>query len=241
MAEPPAKLVVRTYAPVRRLILGFAAALLGCFALYVAYELGRYDGGYDRLAAAQQRVELEVAIQNLEKQNRELRTQLAELDTVRVGQERERAEISRTIGELQAQVARQAQELAFYRGIVQQGAAALGVRIHELRISATEDPQRFELHLTLVRSVRPDDTVSGTIGLRVDGETDGRAHSLDLATLTGGEQSELPFTFRYFENFEQEIVIPGNFKAERVTIEIRSNRKGVAPFVQSFLWKVDAL
>jgi len=167
MAEPPAKLVVRTYAPVRRLILGFAAALLGCFALYVAYELGRYDGGYDRLAAAQQRVELEVAIQNLEKQNRELRTQLAELDTVRVGQERERAEISRTIGELQAQVARQAQELAFYRGIVQQGAAALGVRIHELRISATEDPQRFELHLTLVRSVRPDDTVSGTIGLRV--------------------------------------------------------------------------
>jgi len=26
-----------------------------------------------------------------------------------------------------------------------------------------------------------------------------------------------------------------------VTIEIRSNRKGVAPFVQSFLWKVDAL
>ena len=72
----------------------------------------------------------------LEKANRELRTRLAELDTIRVGRAREQAEVSRTIGDLQAQVARQTQELAFYRGIVAQSAVSLGVKIQQLRISA---------------------------------------------------------------------------------------------------------
>ena len=56
--------------------------------------------------------------------NRELRTRLAELDTIRIGRAREQAEVARTIGDLQAQVARQAQELAFYRGIVAQAATS---------------------------------------------------------------------------------------------------------------------
>ena len=71
--------------------------------------------------------------------NRELRTRLAELDTVRVGRAREQAEVARTIGDLQAQVARQAQELAFYQGIVEQKSTPpLGVKIQQPRISPGE-------------------------------------------------------------------------------------------------------
>ena len=70
------------------------------------YELGRYNAGYDRQAVAQQRTELEVKIEHLEKANREMRTQLAELDTIRVGRAHEQAEVARAMGELQAQVAR---------------------------------------------------------------------------------------------------------------------------------------
>ena len=35
-----------------------AGVLIGVFALYVVYELGRYNAGYDRQAVAQQRTEL---------------------------------------------------------------------------------------------------------------------------------------------------------------------------------------
>jgi chromosome segregation ATPase len=83
----------------------------------VIYELGRYDAGYDRLAVAQQRAELEAAIEHLKQDNHELNLRLAEIDTQRIGWAREQAEVSRTIGDLQAQVARQAQDLAFYRGV----------------------------------------------------------------------------------------------------------------------------
>ncbi len=100
-------LVVRTQAPARRVLTVIALTLLGAFALYVVYELGRHDAGYDRLAVSQERAEHEVSIDRLEKANRELRTRLAELDTIRVGRAQEQAEVSRSIGDLQAQVARQ--------------------------------------------------------------------------------------------------------------------------------------
>jgi len=77
LGKDGAPLVVRQSAPALRTALLVAALLVGVFALYVVYELGRYNAGYDRQAAAQQRTVLEVRIEHLEKDNRELRTRLA--------------------------------------------------------------------------------------------------------------------------------------------------------------------
>src|SRR5476651_1735323 len=187
--------IVRTYAPVRRIASIVAVAFLGVFALYVIYELGRYDAGYDRLAVAQQRAELEVAIDKLKDDNHVLNLRLAEIDTQRIGWAREQAEVSHTIGDLQAQVARQAQDLAFYRGAGSQSAptAALGVTIQQLRIGATAQPAHFRVHLTLVRSVRADDVANGAALLAVEGESQGRESNLGLAALTAGAQREMPY------------------------------------------------
>lgn len=234
-------LVIRAHAPARRRIILGVVALLVAFALYIVYELGRFNAGYDRLEVAQRRTELEVEIERLGKSNRELRTQLAELDTIRIGRAREQAAVTRTIGDLQAQVARQTQELAFYRGIVAQGASAVGVKVEQLHITTGPKAQRFIAHIALVRSVRPDAVALGSIALSVDGSTaDGKAMTLDLAALTSAKQKELPFNFRYFENLDQEVVLPAGFRPEKVAVEVRSNKKDVAPASQSFPWSVDA-
>ena len=145
-------LVVHRTSPARRFLIGLASTLIGLFGLYVIYELGRYNAGYDRQAVAQQRTELEVKIEHLEAENRGMRTKLAELDTIRLGRGREQAEVARTMGDLQAQVAKQSQELAFYRGVVAQGAATLGVKIEDLRITAAPLPNVYVAHMALVRS-----------------------------------------------------------------------------------------
>jgi hypothetical protein len=225
----------------RRVVAVIAITLLGLFALYVVYELGRFDAGYDRLAVSQERAEHEVTVARLEKANRELRTKLAELDTIRIGRAREQAEVSRSIGDLQAQVARQAQELAFYRGIVAQSAASTGVKIQTLRITPGGKAGRFKVRMTLVRSVRPEDVVSGTLALAAEGKSAaGQAANLDNAALMGAKARELPFNFRYFQNLEPEIALPSGFQPERLTVELRSSRKGVSPVTQTFPWTVDA-
>ena len=232
--------VIRTHAPVRRLIVLGAVPLLGLFALYIVYELGRYDAGYDRLAVAQARTELEVSIERLEKSNRDLRTRLAELDTIRIGRAREQAEVSRTIGDLQAQVGRQTQELAFYKGIVAQGAPAVGAKIQQVRISHGAKAGQFVLHMALVRSVRPDNIAAGSIGVTVEGDSAGSTTTADLAQLTAGKLHELPYSFRYFQNFDQEVTVPAGLKPDHVSIEVRSSHKDVAPVTQTFMWNVDA-
>jgi hypothetical protein len=232
-------LVIRTHSPARGLFIIGVITLVAAFALYAVYELGRFNAGYDRLEVAQQRTELEVEIERLGKSNRELRTQLAELDTIRIGRAREQAEVTRTIGELQATVARQTQELAFYRGIVAQGAAAVGVKVQQIHITAGAKAQHFMVHLALVRSVRPDSVAVGSIALSVDGSSaDGKPVTLDLPALA--RQKELPFNFRYFENLDQDVALPAGFHPEKMAVEVRSNKKDVAPASQSFPWSVDA-
>jgi hypothetical protein len=232
--------VVRRRAPALRTALFVATVLVGLFAVYVVFELGRYAAGYDRQAAAQQRTELEVQIEELDKTNRLLRTQLAELDTIRLGRVREQAEVARTIGDLQAQVARQSQELAFYRGVVAQGAATLGVRIEQVRITTGSRPATFVFHMALVRSGRADSDASGIVRLSLDGSTDGSTRTLDLASLTGGKVRELRYSFRYLENFDQELTVPLAFKPEQLAVEVESSRHELAPLSQTFLWSVEA-
>jgi hypothetical protein len=237
--EGKPSVVIRTHHPLRQFIVWGAVPLIGLFALYVVYELGRYDAGYDRLAVAQQRTELQVQIEHLEKSNRELRTHLAELDTIRIGRAREQAEVSRSIGDLQAQVARQTQELAFYRGIVAQGTPAVGAKIQQVRITRGPKAGQFVLHLALVRSVRPDNVAVGAVGVSVEGQSSGATTTVDLSTLTAGKVHELAYSFRYFENFDQEVALPAGLKPDHVSIEVRSSRKEIAPVTQTFPWSVD--
>ena len=240
LGKDGAPLVVRRRAPALRTALLVAAGFVALFALYVVYELGRYNAGYDRQAAAQQRTALEVRIEHLERDNRELRTRLAESDTIRAGRAREQAEVARAMGELQAQVARQSQELAFYRGVVAQNANALGVKIEQLRITAGTRPATFIVHMSLVRSGRADSAASGTVHLSLDGTTDGNARSLDLAALTAGRVRELRYDFRYLQNFDQELSVPLAFKPEQLVVEVQSSRHDVASLSQTFLWTVEA-
>jgi len=233
-------LIVRQRTSALQTALIIAGVLIGVFAFYVVYELGRYNAGYDRQAVAQQRTELEVQIEHLEKANREMRTRLAELDTIRVGRAREQAEVARTMGDLQAQVARQSQELAFYRGVVAQGATTVGVKIEQLRITAGQHPATYIVHMSLVRSGRADAPATGSVQLSLDGTVAEGARTLDLATLTAGRQRELRYNFRYLESFDQELTVPLSFKPERLNVEVSSGRRDVAPLSQTFLWSVEA-
>ena len=233
--------VVRTRAPALSTLLLSAAVLIALFAFYVVYELGRYNAGYDRQAVAQQRTELEVQIEHLEKSNREMRTQLAELDTFRVGRAHEQAEVARQMGELQAQLAQQTQELAFYRGVVAQGAGSIGLKVEQLRVTAVADhPGSFNVHFSLVRSGRADSEATGTWVLSLEGSAGGEARSLDLPALTAGHTRELRYSFRYFQDFDQELTVPPGFRPEQLALEVRSSKKDVSPLTQSFLWTVEA-
>ena len=234
----PPKLVVTTYAPTRRWITIVILVLLVAAGVYGMFEFGRYSAGFDSLAALKHRTTLRSEIEAHQATISELRARIAQLESSTVGQTREREEVQRTIGDLQAQVARANQELAFFRGIVNQNANSAEVKIQQARMVATATANKFRIHITLVQPMKPD-FVNGVVILSVDGEVDGKPGRADFATLSGGKRREIPFTFRYLENIEEEITMPPGMKPEQLLVEVRSNRRGSAPVQQSYVWSVD--
>jgi cell division protein FtsB len=235
----PPKFVVTTYAPTRRWITIVVLVLIVIGGVYGMFEFGRYRAGYDVVASLRQRTELRREITSLEATIFDLRAKVAQLESSTVGQTREREEVQRTIGDLQAQVARANQELAFFRGIVTQNANSAEVKIQQARMVATATANKFRVRVTLVQPMNPDTVVSGVVVLSVDGEVDGKPGRADFATLTSGKRREIAFTFRYLENIDEEITMPPGMKPEQLLVEIRSNRRGSAPVQQSYVWSVD--
>jgi outer membrane murein-binding lipoprotein Lpp len=235
----PPKLVVTTYAPTRRVVTIILLVLLVAGGVYGMYEFGRYRAGFDVVDALKERAALQKIIDDHETTISELRAKVAQLESSTVGQTREREEVQRTIGELQAQVARANQELAFFRGIVTQNANSAEVKIQQARMVATSTANKFRVRVTLVQPMKPDTVVSGVVVLSVEGAVDGKPGRADFATLSGGKRREIPFTFRYLENIEEEITLPPGMKPEQLLVEVRSNRRGSAPVQQSYVWSVD--
>lgn len=242
VSELPAKLVVRRAAPLRRLML--AAAIVAVLAaLYLSYELGRHEGGYDVMAAARQRNALQATIGKLEKANSDLSARVAQLDTLRVGRAQERTELGHTIGELQAQVARQTQEIEFYRSVMSEGTMprGAGLELRQVRITPGTAAGLYEVHLTLLERTRPEAEAKGTLRLSVDGSRDGKSVTLDEAALTGAKSAMQPFSFRYFERFDQEIALPPGFQPQHLVLEAQAaGRDSSAPLTQTFPWHVEA-
>lgn len=235
----PPKLVVTTYAPTRRWVTIVVLVLLIAGGIYGMFEFGRYRAGFDAPNAWKERHELEAEIEAREATIQELRAKVAQLESSTVGQTREREEVQRTIGDLQAQVARANQELAFFRGIVTQNANSSEVKIQQARMVATAAANKFRIRISLVQPMKPDTVVSGVVILSVDGEVDGKPGRADFATLSSGKRREIPFTFRFLENIEEEITLPPGMKPEQLLVEVRSNRRGSAPVQQSYVWSVD--
>ena len=231
------ELVIRPHAPMRRLILVIVLAVLGVIGLAAAFELGQYHAGYNIIAAMQQRVQLHDSIRHLKSATTALQGRIIALQTIDAGQKREDQEVSRTIGDLQAQVARQTEELAFYRAVVAEGAPAIGVRVGTVRLSTAKPAGHFLVDVSLVRAGKTDGMTTGNITLTVDGQdAGGKAATLASQALAAGGDGDLPYNFRYFQDLEQTVALPPGFRPEHLTVEVSSTRKDVAPLTQTFPW-----
>lgn len=158
----------------------------------------------------------------------QLRRQVAELDTLKATQEEERREVAQTIGELQAEVARQRQQLEFYKGVVSTTEAPAEVSVRSLRIDRREPGAAPVLRLSLAQPGNPRDTVSGVVRLTLEGLRNG------LVTRTS--IGEISYDFRYFQNIEQELSVPPGVSPERVSVEVRPGGGRSRPVVQSVPW-----
>jgi hypothetical protein len=232
--------VVRQLPSWRRRAMLIGAVLGGLIALYLMYEFGRFEGGYSKFAEIQRRRELTSRIETLQQENEQLRAKVAAAELDRKVENKAYADVEKNLADLQAQVLKHREQLTFYRGIVSPEDGIGGLRIQRFQVLPGAGDHHYRLRLVLVQSMRQESVVSGSVIVQFEGVRENRPVQLALsdAGATTRADGQLSFQFRYFQNLEQDIVLPDDFEPRAVNVEVRSAK--LAPVRESYPWQVQA-
>lgn len=216
-----------------RVLIG--ALILVC--AYLVYEFGRIQANYNIVAAGRERQEFVDRIATLDAEIVAMKEYVAQLETNRDIDSSAYQDVETSLVTLQATIQEQTNEIAFYRGIVSPEDGVAGLRVQDLRLTRAGTENAYTVRLVLVQSLKHNRTVSGDVGLIVEGVQDGNDVSYPYSQLLGEEKdSSWPFKFRYFQDFDREIILPDGFTPENIKIEVRSKTRSISSIEESFSW-----
>lgn len=204
---------------------------------YLTYEFGRIQANYNILDAARERQAFEDQIAGLNAEIASLREEVALLETHREIDREAYKEVEASLSALQTKILEQTDAIAFYRGIVSPADGAAGLKVQDLKVTRGETERVYKVRLVLVQSLKHDRKVSGDVVLSVQGEKDGAEATYDYAQLLQGESDvSWPFSFRYFQDFDREIVLPDGFTPETIKIQVRSKTRSIDSIEETYAW-----
>jgi hypothetical protein len=240
MADLFGKLVVRTYAPKRRAWLLGSGALLCLLGLYAAFELGRYEAGFQLVDSMRGALAASARIRDLEAVNSRQREELEAADVARRVDHEGYKRVQDSLGDMQNQIAQLNTALAFYRGLVQPD--SLGhVKVQQMQIVPEAAAGQFRLKFVLMQTGKPEKEVTGTVAIAVDGLARGKPVNLSLYQVSTSRHAGLSYSFRYFQDYDEVIQLPQGFEATRIDLEIHTGKDSSHGFRQAFLWKVQGM
>jgi hypothetical protein len=212
-----------------------AAMVLGC--AYLIYEFGRIQANFNIVDAGRERQTFEDRIASLDDELATLKETVARLETNQNIDSSAYKDVEVSLVTLQAKIQEQTAEIAFYRGIISPEDGVAGLRVQDLRLTRSGAERAYTVRLVLVQSLKHDRTVSGNVGLYVEGVQNGSEVSYPYSQLLGAEaDSDWAFKFRYFQDFDREITLPDGFTPESIRIEVRSKTRSISSIEESFAW-----
>ncbi|MFO1408107.1 MAG: DUF6776 family protein [Steroidobacteraceae bacterium] len=209
-----------------------AVAVAGSF--WLGHRQGQRVAGYDFADEVRTRRTLEARLEVLEKRNAKLNAQVAELEMARRIDRDAYGQVERTLGELQSKLARQGDDLAFYRSIVSPEDGVQGLRIQRFAVRPGTGPREFVVEVTLIQALRQDGLVSGSVQVTLQGMVGTRPARYTLAQLGGSGRTT--YSFRYFQTIERTVELPEGFQPFDVEVRAQPGRGDAVR--RSFPWKV---
>lgn len=211
--------------------------LLVLIAGYLVFEYGRISAGYDTFDAASERGALKEHIDTLDDEIEVLKQEVALQETHRDIDREAYKDVERSLITLQAKIQEQQDAIAFYRGIVSPSDGKPGLRVQDIKLIRGGEEREFNLRLVLVQAMKHDRKVSGDVALSVEGSENGEARTYTLTELLPADADVAwPFSFRYFQDFDRQIVLPDGFTPERIIVEVRSRTRSISSIEESFAW-----
>ena len=242
MSDSFGKLVVRSHTPKRRMWQWIGAVLGALIVLYAVFELGRYDAGFRVVDSVRGALAASGRIRGLEAQVVKQRTQLEAAEVERRVEQEGYKRVAQSLGDMQSQIARLNQDLSFYRGLVQPESVT-HVKVQQMQIVPGPGAGQYHLKFVLMQTGKPEKSVAGTAAITLAGLQKGKPVTLTFAQVTPGRRPTLAYSFRYFQDYDEPVLLPQGFEPTRVDIDVHTGKDKDAShgFRQAFVWKAQGM
>lgn len=227
--------VLMPVSPSRRrrawLLAVLAALIVALLSLAAGFWLG-YTGDEDgtRLNA-----ELHVKLADARHTLRESRHDLAVYKAeTQVGKEA-RDKLREQIRTLHDQMAELEEAVAFYKNVMSPGDNDEPLQVQKFELKPADGVRRFHYRLILVQSGDNRGYLSGRVSFRLKGERDGKPVALDADGLLG-DDSDLRFRFRYFQELTGTLTVPEGVKPASLDMVAQSTGRRRSETEKSISW-----
>lgn len=221
----------------RTFAVGVFFVALVLISAYLVFEFGRIKAGYSIVEVFSVHQAYEDHVANLDNEIAELHQNIALLETHREIERIAYQEVEVSLLGLQAKIEEQRSAIAFYRGIVSPTDGNSGLRVQNLRLTRGKAERVFNVRIVLVQAMKHDRKVSGDVNLSVAGSQDGVDTTYTFAQLLAdGADKRWVYSFRYFQDFDRQLILPDGFTPERITIKVHSRTRSISSIEESFDW-----
>lgn len=234
------RMVVVPYRPWRvfclRLFVLLVVLATGGLAFLYGYRKADVENGYAQ--AELEALRLETQAKDLEGQ--QLRQQIVNLEQTSAMDRQALDNVQQTILSLREQISVLEEDVLFYKQIMSPENTETGLVIGQLDLEGTGTPGRIRYKLELKQQGNNENVISGHANITIIGLQNDEEMEIPLAELTLAEvEQDIRLQFRYFQNIEGELALPGGFEPTKVQIVAVAEGANGKTVQKSFGWIVE--
>ncbi|MCP4410704.1 MAG: hypothetical protein GY807_23780 [Gammaproteobacteria bacterium] len=214
--------------------LGLFALLLFCG---LSYWVGHSVSGYENERAGWEINVLRLKLTELEEQKTRLLRQLALLQQSTGVKFEAYKEAKRSLNAMETRMMRLKEELLFYKNIVSPSELKRGLHLQEIRVSRANKERGYLYRLVITQISGKGLIARGKVSINIIGKQNGNPVTLSLKDLSPQQDTDIPFSFKYFQTLEGGLMMPLGFAPSDVNIQVDPRGKRLDTIQRSYSWK----
>ncbi len=129
------------------------------------------------------------------------------------------------------------EQLVFYQGIVSPEQLTLGVNIQSFELTKKNNLGLYSYKLVLSKRGKSNKYVKGGFNFIIKGQQEGQQKDLNLKQVKQEyKDKEVKFSFRYFQVFDGDLLLPDLFEPYEIQLKIKPTTKKIKPFSETISW-----
>jgi hypothetical protein len=228
------ELVVKPRQPIRTKVMAAAfGVVVTLLVVFGVYRYGLKRAGFESVLASQVQSSLQEQIDELKKENQDLRDSLARAERSQQMNETAYAELNQTLKQSAQDAVRLREEISFYKNILSPDNKIPGIRVQSLQIKPGDKDTRFHYKLVVIQALKHDRNIRGSARFEIAGLQAGKDTVLQFPQRS---RRAIGFNFKYFQDLEGDFDLPAAFEPHKIKVTVTTTGRNGKTIEKEYPW-----